>query len=101
MDARTAANLDDATMLDVREPKEWDAGHIPGALHIPLGELGARADELPRDAKIVCVCRSGARSQKATDALRAAGHNAENLEGGMKAWHGAGLPLEPSDGRIA
>lgn len=104
MDARTAHELidgDGAILLDVREPKEWDAGHAPGAVHIPLGDLGARAGELPGDRTIVAVCRSGGRSQKATDTLRAAGYTVENLDGGMKAWHGAGLPLEPADGRVA
>ena len=47
-------------MLDVREPDEWAAGHVPDSLHIPMGELEARLDELPLDRQIVAVCRSGA-----------------------------------------
>lgn len=103
-DARRAAELwerDEAFVLDVREPDEWKAGHIPGATHIPLGELGQRFSELPRGQRIVAVCRSGNRSGRATESLRRAGLEVENLEGGMKGWHKAGLPLEPHDGRVA
>ena len=52
----------DAFLLDVREDDEWDAGHVPGAVHIPLGELGARHTELGRDRPLFVICRSGNRS---------------------------------------
>jgi rhodanese-related sulfurtransferase len=104
MDVREAAALLDrgeAVALDVREPSEWRAGRMPGAKHVPMGELGARTSELPRDTTIVAVCRSGNRSGFVTHALRDAGFRAENLEGGMLAWVRAGLPVEPPDGRVA
>src|SRR6266542_2672291 len=59
---------DDAFLLDVREPDEWEAGHVPGARHIPLGQLGARAEEIPRTAAIYVICRSGALFLWAEDA---------------------------------
>ena len=104
MDARAAADLladGGAVALDVREHSEWRAGRMPGALHIPMGELERRAGELPCEATIVAVCRSGNRSGVVTEALRGAGYRAVNLDGGMKAWVRAGLPLEPRDGRVA
>ncbi|MEE6286949.1 rhodanese-like domain-containing protein [Georgenia sp. MJ173] len=79
-------------LLDVREQEEWDAGHAPGALHIPLGELTARIDELPEEDLLV-VCRSGGRSSRATAWLNQAGYDARNLDGGMKAWAAAELPV--------
>jgi rhodanese-related sulfurtransferase len=90
-----------AVALDVREADEWQAGRIAGALHIPLGELNARQDEIPRDRPIVAVCRSGSRSSAITEALIRAGYEAENLAGGMQAWQAAGLPLDPPDGWVA
>jgi rhodanese-related sulfurtransferase len=90
-----------AVVLDVREAEEWTAGHISGALHIPMGELAVRQAEIPRERLIVAVCRSGNRSSAVTDALVRAGCEAENLAGGLKAWRSAGLPIEPADGWIA
>ena len=100
---REAAELLDrgeAIALDVRTPGEWQAGRIPAAVHIPLSELDARAGEIPRDRRIVAVCRSGSRSAVATRALRKAGHEVDNLSGGLRAWQRAGLPLEPPGGRV-
>ena len=104
LDARAAADLvtrGDAVLLDVREHDEWREGHAPGAIHIPLGELAQRFKELPQQRRIVAVCRGGNRSALATESLLGAGLQAENLNGGMKAWRKAGLPLEPADGRVA
>jgi rhodanese-related sulfurtransferase len=81
-----------AVLVDVRQPEEWNAGHIAGATLIPLGELAGRAGEIPSDGPVVVVCRSGNRSGMATEALRAAGYDAYNLEGGMIAWTATGLP---------
>ena len=100
IDAREAHALLErgaAVALDVRERTEWAAGHIPGALHIPLGKLHERAHELPTDRRIVAVCRSGNRSRLATAALRRAGWEADNLRGGMQAWQANGLPVAPRD----
>ena len=85
-------------LLDVREDDEWAAGHIDGAQHIPLGELSARLDELPRERTIVAVCRSGGRSEAAVRGLRKLGYEAENLEGGVNAWDRAKLPLVDGNG---
>jgi rhodanese-related sulfurtransferase len=87
-----------AFLLDVREPDEWHAGHAPTAHHVPLGELGARIDEIPKDQPIVAICRVGGRSEKATIALRNSGYDAVNLTGGMRAWAAAGLPVVTDDG---
>jgi rhodanese-related sulfurtransferase len=92
------AGLDSYVLLDVREQTEWDAGHIEQAVHIPMGELNARVDEIPSDRPIVVVCRSGNRSQAVTDALNRAGWTAHNLEGGMYAWQSAGLDFVATDG---
>lgn len=90
--------IEDVFVLDVREPEEWDAGHIDAAVHIPMGQLNARVVELPRDQRIVCVCRVGGRSQAVADALDRAGYTAENLDGGMHAWASAGLSFHAPDG---
>lgn len=91
--ARTGAAL----LLDVREPEEFAAGHVPGSLHVPLAQLPGAAAELP-DSTIVCVCRSGARSAVAAAALAGAGRDARNLAGGLLAWAAEGLPLARADG---
>jgi rhodanese-related sulfurtransferase len=90
-----------AQLVDVREQYERDAGHIAGSLHIELQALPAEADTLDRDRPVVFYCRSGSRSALAADAFTAAGFDARNLDGGLEAWVGAGLPIEPSDGRVA
>lgn len=81
-----------AVLLDVRTPDEWDAGHAPAALHLPLDQLGDRHTELPTDRRVVVICRSGGRSARATEALVGAGYDAVNLAGGMQAWIALGLP---------
>ena len=86
-------------LLDVREDDEWDAGHIDGAQHIPLGELGDRLSELPTGQHIVAVCRSGGRSGSAVRGLKTLGYEAENLDGGVTAWTRSGLPLVDAKGR--
>jgi rhodanese-related sulfurtransferase len=90
-------NHESARVLDVREDKEWQQGHIPGATHIPLGQLSNRMGELggEKDAPLVVVCRSGNRSTNAALQLRKAGFdNVYNLNGGTMAWQQAGMPLE-------
>jgi rhodanese-related sulfurtransferase len=89
---------DDAYLLDVREHDEWRAGHAPGAVHIPLGELNARAGEVPDDRDVYVICRSGARSAQAVAAFNNAGWKTSNVEGGMHAWHGAGRPMVSESG---
>jgi rhodanese-related sulfurtransferase len=95
------AMLDEgAALLDVREQNEWDAGHAPDAQFIPLGELTARVGELPRDRRIVVICRSGARSDRAAQFLAEQGFDAVNVSGGMRAWVAGGYDDEvvASDG---
>ena len=84
----------DDLLLDVREPHEWAAGHAPGAVHVPLGELPQRLAELPEDRPVAVVCHLGGRSAHATAFLRANGRPARNVTGGMDAWARLGLPLE-------
>jgi molybdopterin/thiamine biosynthesis adenylyltransferase/rhodanese-related sulfurtransferase len=77
----------DVVLVDVREPAEFAAGHIAGALHVPVGQLAARLDEIPGDRTPVFICRSGGRSMNACGiALRAGRDAVVNLEGGMLAW---------------
>lgn len=99
MDAKEAfAARDSLHVVDVREPFEWDLGHVEGAIHIPIEELRDRAAELPTDKPLLCVCMVGARSEYVAGALRAAGYEAENLEGGLVSWQLEGLPLVKDDG---
>jgi rhodanese-related sulfurtransferase len=88
-------------LIDVREPHEWEAGRIAGAKHIELERLAGRSDEIPRDRRVVFQCRLGARSAMATQAFRAAGWDAYNMDGGIAEWERRGLPLEPQGGRVA
>lgn len=83
-----------AVIVDVRELSEWREGHIPGAVHIPLGALAARVQELDPAQEIVAVCRSGNRSMVAAKILGAAGFShVSNLDGGMIAWSRQGLAV--------
>ena len=96
---REVASSDEALQLvDVREPDEWDAGHVDGAHHIPLAELPGRLEEIDRSRPVVLVCRSGRRSAYATRLLHDAGYDARNLEGGMQEWVAAGLSARASSG---
>lgn len=99
MDIAAITTREGLQILDVREDDEWAAGHVAGALHIPLGELGARISELDRDQALAVVCRSGNRSSRAVTALTAAGLTAHNVDGGMSAWAAAGRPVTTDDGR--
>jgi rhodanese-related sulfurtransferase len=94
-----AAQLAQRHLLDVREDDEWQAGHIEGAQHIPLGQLPERLGEVPKEARIVAVCRSGSRSGAAVRGLKQLGYDAENLDGGVTAWARAGLVLVDGAGR--
>lgn len=96
--AVAAAILDsgDALLLDVREDDEWAAGHSPNAVHLPLGQLNPAA--IPPGTPVIAICRSGARSSRAAATLAAAGISVSNLEGGMKAWAAAGLPIVTDTG---
>jgi hydroxyacylglutathione hydrolase len=91
--ARRAAG--DALFLDVRELNEWNLFRIPGALHVPIGSLEARAAEVPRDRDLIVYCNKGNRSVLATDLLGTMGFTrAASLTGGAMAWMSAGGELE-------
>lgn len=81
-----------AQVLDVREDFEVAEGMIPGAIHIPMGELQTRLSELDATVPVIAVCRSGNRSARVADALNAAGFTADTMDGGMIEWIRAGLP---------
>ena len=99
MDPRTVHQRgDDFQVLDVREDSEWLDGRIEGALHIPLGELPGRLGELDRSRPVVAVCRSGNRSGVAVEYLARAGFSAHNVDGGMRQWARAGLPVTTCEG---
>lgn len=99
----TAPQVDpDAYLLDVREPDEWQAGHAPDAHFLPMMEIPARLAEVPTDADVVVVCRSGVRSGQVVSYLMGNGwHNVRNLDGGMHAWTAAGRTLVSENGQPA
>jgi len=80
-------------LLDVREDDEWAAGHAPEAVHIPVGSLAERATEIPNDREVYVICRSGARSAYAAQALAGAGWTTVNVADGMTGWAVAGRPM--------
>jgi rhodanese-related sulfurtransferase len=89
---------DGGWLLDVREPYEWSAGHVPSATHIPMRELGSRTAEIPADDTIYVICRSGNRSGRVAAALSQAGWQAINVAGGMQDWAAAGRPMVSDSG---
>ncbi|HEY1776289.1 MAG TPA: rhodanese-like domain-containing protein [Solirubrobacteraceae bacterium] len=103
IDPRRAAELaaQGASVIDVREGYERDAGHIEGSAHIELARIAASADEIDRERPVVFYCRVGARSLMAASAFRAAGYDAYTLGGGLLGWVAAGLPIVPDGGRVA
>ena len=83
------------TVVDVRSANEWNEGHVPGAMHIPLGYLADRTSEIPAGKPVVVQCQSGGRSSIAASILERAGfRDVTNLTGGLGAWTAAGLPLD-------
>lgn len=84
-----------AFFLDVREQGEWDQGHIPNNILIPLGSLASRLEEVPRGQEIVVVCRLGNRSKEGTQILRQSGfEQVSSMSGGVREWAAAGYPFE-------
>lgn len=83
-----------ALLFYVREPEEWARGQVPGACHIPLGQVAGRLAEQPKDRGILLICRSGSRRARAAALMqRASCDSAINVAGGMGAWARQGLPL--------
>lgn len=90
-----------AQLVDVRADHEWETGHLPGAVHIPLAELPARVAEVDKDRPVILYCRGGNRSSMATAALAEAGYDAAKLTEGAVGWEDEGLPFEPEGGYVA
>lgn len=88
----------DGFLLDVREQDEWVAGHAPEAVHIPLGQLQARVEEVPAGQTVYVVCRVGGRSAQAAAWLNHIGREAINVGGGMQSWEFAGRPMVSESG---
>jgi rhodanese-related sulfurtransferase/DNA-binding transcriptional ArsR family regulator len=90
------AKTGEVTVLDVRPPEEYSAGHIRGAINVPLAQLAKRLDEIPRDKEIVAYCRGPycLLAFEAVTQLRDFGRKARRLEDGFPEWKSAGLPVE-------
>ncbi len=93
------ARTGEVLVLDVRPPEEYAAGHLPGAVNVPLEELEARLAELPEDREVVAYCRGPhcVLAFEAVARLRRAGRHARRLEGGLPEWRQAGLPVEADE----
>ena len=92
--------LAEIQLVDCREPYEWDAGRVEGAVHIPLNTIMAGdTTGLDPGKPVIVVCRSGNRSELAALMLQARGFQAFNLEGGMEQWERQGLPFTTPDGQ--
>ena len=100
-----AAVPSDGFVLDVRENDEWTAGHVDGALHIPMSDFVGRFGELTEAAgdgrRVHVVCRVGGRSAQVTQYLVRQGIDAVNVDGGMVAWDGSGRPMVTDNGSPA
>lgn len=81
-----------APLIDVREPDEYDEGHVPGAQHIALGTVPDRVAEVPGERPVYVICAKGGRSYKAAEFYRSQGIDAINVAGGTTAWIDAGHP---------
>ena len=91
--------MDQIQLVDCREPYEWEAGRVDGAIHLPLNHIMAGAgDDLDRERPVAVICRTGNRSELAATMLQARGFEAYNVEGGMEAWAAAKLPFTAPDG---
>ena len=90
-----------APVVDVRDPDEYEAGHIAGAKHIPWTELNAETAGVEEGGQVVFYCRTGDRSSTAATAFEGSGYDAYSVAGGLEAWAESGLPLEPEDGKVA
>lgn len=88
----------EAVLLDVRENVEWQRGHVPGALHIPMGEVPTRLGEIDVDAQLYVICHVGGRSMRVAQFLQHNGYQPVNVSGGMLAWASAGRPVITDDG---
>ncbi|WP_116111865.1 rhodanese-like domain-containing protein [Austwickia chelonae] len=93
LDDLAQAHAEAATVVDVREPNEYAAGHVPGAITAPLSRLADHLSEIPSDGVIYVICASGNRSKAATTLLMDAGHDAVSVQGGTNGWVQLGRPV--------
>lgn len=91
------AGRQDQVVIDVRTPEEYAGEHVPGAIDVPLEQLGQRIPELPEADQLVLICASGHRSAEGADLLTTRGVAAVSVEGGLKAWKAAGLAVEQGE----
>lgn len=83
-----------AQVVDVREPAEYRAGHVPGAVSIPMGELPGRLNEINRSKPVFVICQAGGRSSAMTDVLLHHGFDAHSVTGGTAAWTASRHPVD-------
>jgi rhodanese-related sulfurtransferase len=93
LDTFADAYAQGVTLIDVRNPDEYEEAHLAGAVLIPLGELEDRVDEVPKDTSVYVICAAGGRSLRATHALVGAGYDAVSVAGGTKGWVASGRPV--------
>lgn len=94
IDVQRVAEQPDATLIDVREPDEYAAGHARGARLLPLAQVEGSIASIPDDGPVYVICASGRRSAKAAETMRRHGIAAVSVEGGTQAWAAEGLPME-------
>jgi rhodanese-related sulfurtransferase len=92
-----AHHLPGATLVDVRRPDEYRAGHVPGAALIPLAELPDRVAEVPKSSTVYLICAAGGRSKRAAEWLAGLDYDVVNVAGGTKAWIDAGRAIVTGD----
>jgi rhodanese-related sulfurtransferase len=98
--AEVRAKPSDAAVIDVREPAEFAAGHVPGAVNLPQAELASRLEEVPRDRPVLVICQGGFRSLRAAQFLSQCGlNNIASVRGGTEAWRAAGGDLTLEDAK--
>jgi len=93
IDELASARVEGATLVDVREPGEYLAGHVPGARLMPMGQLASMTEELDRSRPVYVICASGNRSRAMTDLLGRLGFDARSVDGGTTAWQTSGRPV--------
>lgn len=94
IDVTELAALKSPVVIDVREPDEYREVRASGVIHIPMGEVVDRVDEIPADDTVYVICAGGGRSAKVAEFLESRGIDAVNVAGGTRAWHQAGHPVE-------
>jgi len=93
VEALAALQAQGVPIIDVREVDEYVEGHVSGAVLIPLGEVPDRVGEIPADAPVYIICKSGGRSMRAAEFLNAQGFDTTNVAGGTMAWIDSGRPV--------